>query len=224
MFDAWLLMQPDVDMVSARDAYLAADRARFGGQNQKLLWNAFAKRGFGQGANAGRRLDTGTTSGPPEDVTKPSFESPTATNEATLTLKAVSGGRQVKAKLYVGRYEARVTPIADTIGKTKRSRSAKFVPGRYQFIAQAKGYGMVRFSRKLAAKQRRTIVVKFQKNWASKANKAKASSPQDTAAGPATALIDDTEATNWTGTKSPSVRGAKVTVDLAGGAQSREST
>ena len=217
VFDAWLLMQPDVDMVTARDAYLAADRARFEGANQKLLWKAFAKRGFGKTADVGRRLDTGTTVGPPEDVTKPSFDSPKSKNEARIRFRAKSGAKPVKAKLFVGRYEGRVTPIADTIRKTKRPNSAKFVPGRYQFIAQAKGYGMVRFSRKLAARSGRTIVVKFQKNWASRFNKAKAKSPQDTEAGPASALIDDTEATNWTGSKSPSVKGAKVTVNLAGG-------
>ena len=44
VFDAWLLMpRGAVSMVDARDAMLAADRLRFGGANQDLLWNAFAR-------------------------------------------------------------------------------------------------------------------------------------------------------------------------------------
>ena len=51
MFDAWLLMASGaVSMVDARDAMLAADLIRFGGANQALLWNAFARRGLGSGA------------------------------------------------------------------------------------------------------------------------------------------------------------------------------
>src|SRR5262249_10562277 len=35
MYDAFLLMPPDVSMLGARDAYLAADQMRFGGANQQ---------------------------------------------------------------------------------------------------------------------------------------------------------------------------------------------
>ncbi|WP_162055067.1 T9SS-dependent M36 family metallopeptidase [Pontibacter pamirensis] len=44
--------------VDARDAILAADMQNYGGANQELIWNAFAKRGLGfsasQGSNASR--------------------------------------------------------------------------------------------------------------------------------------------------------------------------
>jgi hypothetical protein len=56
----------------------------------------------------------------------------------------------------------------------------------------------------------------MQKNWASRKNKAKAASAEETAAGPATALIDDTEVTNWTASH-PGAKGARVTIDLGGG-------
>ena len=51
VFDAYLLMADgEVSMLEARDAYLAADRMRFGGANQAEPWTAFARRGFGENA------------------------------------------------------------------------------------------------------------------------------------------------------------------------------
>ena len=51
MFDAFLLQQGATSMLDARDAMLAADRMRFGGANQEVMWDAFAKRGMGKGAS-----------------------------------------------------------------------------------------------------------------------------------------------------------------------------
>ncbi len=51
VFDSFPLMAVSQNsQVDARDALLAADMIRFGGANQDLLWNAFAKRGLGDGA------------------------------------------------------------------------------------------------------------------------------------------------------------------------------
>ena len=66
VFDAFLLQQGDTSMLTARDAYLAADRMRFGGANQTELWDAFAKRGLGRSAS------TDTTE---DDEPKPAFDS-----------------------------------------------------------------------------------------------------------------------------------------------------
>ena len=78
VFDSFLLMAvSQVSMVDARDAMLAADRIRFGGANQDLLWNAFAKRGLGEGA---------ASDGPADVDPVPSFASPFAT-EATVRFK-----------------------------------------------------------------------------------------------------------------------------------------
>ena len=211
VFDAWLLMDQDVQMPQARDAYLAADRARFDGAHQSLLWNAFAKRGLGQGADAGvdALLD---------DISIPSFRSPKSKKEGTLHFIArYKGRKRVKAKIFVGRYEARVTRIADTKRKSKKFPStAKMMPGRYEFIAQAKGYGMVRFKRKVAPKKKKTITINFQKNLASRKQGATIVASEEAAnVGEARFLIDDTEATNWTANR-PGVKGANATVDLAG--------
>ena len=51
VFDAFLLQQGATDMLQARDAMLAADRMRFGGANQDVLWGAFARRGMGVSAS-----------------------------------------------------------------------------------------------------------------------------------------------------------------------------
>ena len=209
MFDAWLLMDSRVEMPDARDAYLAADKARFDGANQKLLWKAFAKRGLGAGARDG--VDR-----PTDDIVKPSFQSPKSKAEGTLKFRSKTGQNRVGARIFVGRYEARVTPIADTYTKSKRLKpTAKLMPGRYQFLAKSKGYGMVRFSAKVPARRTKTVTIKLQKNHASKKLGAKAVASEETPTGLAKHLIDDTEKTNWTANR-PGVKGANVTVDLAG--------
>jgi len=219
VFDAWLLMPPSVTMLEARNAYLAADKARFDGANQKVLWKTFAKRGFGKGATEGRRLDANSNTSPsaPDDSVKPSFRSPKQSNEGKLKFVARSGRKGVKARIYVGRYEARVNPIADTIAKTKkRGNEAQFVPGRYQFVARAPGHGMLRFKTRVRANSTQRLILRLEKNWASRKSGAKAAG-DDTPAGPIRALIDDTERTNWT-VSQPGARGATATIDLAGGA------
>ncbi|HWC32217.1 MAG TPA: M36 family metallopeptidase, partial [Actinomycetota bacterium] len=50
VFDSFLLMPTAPSMLDARDAQLAADVARFNGANQRELWLAFARRGFGEAA------------------------------------------------------------------------------------------------------------------------------------------------------------------------------
>ena len=106
VFDAWLLMATgSVSMLDARDAMLAADQMRFVGANQDLLWNAFAARGMGTSASS-----TGSNDQQPV----PGFDSPHLT-EATVTFVPMDErGGPVVAQLFVGGYEARATPVADT--------------------------------------------------------------------------------------------------------------
>ena len=113
MFDAFLLQQGATSMLDARDAMLAADRMRFHGNDQLVMWDAFAKRGMGKGAST-PDADSG-------DVT-PSFASPVSRN-ARVTLAAPAGS------LYVGRYEARSTPVADTRKATKVDEVSRRFPG-----------------------------------------------------------------------------------------------
>jgi extracellular elastinolytic metalloproteinase len=183
VFDAWLLMPSATTMLDARDAMLAADLTRFGGANQDLLWNAFARRGFGEHASS-----TGS-----DDVDPvPDFTSPYA-NEATVTFKPVGDGTGTVAELFVGHYEARVTPIADTDPATALDATFQIVPGAHDFVTRARGYGITRNALSFRAGQVRDLPVFLRHNLASSANGATASGDgvnHDK-------LIDDTEATNW---------------------------
>ena len=202
VFDAWPLMSGDVSMVDARNALLAADLLRFNGANQKLLWEVFASRGLGENASSNTNED-------PDPI--PSFESPSSP-EARVTFNVKGkGGDNPDAQIFVGDYEARSMPIADTDpATTPPTKTARFVAGTYDFIARADGYGMTRFTARLRSGQVRTIAVKMEPNLASATNGA-------TATGDGVnldKLIDDTEATNWASLNSP-IEGKKVTVQLA---------
>jgi extracellular elastinolytic metalloproteinase len=202
VFDAWLLMAAgNVSMLDARDAMLAADMTRFGGANQDLLWNVFASRGFGENA-----FSNGTNDADPV----PSFISPYAT-EATLVFHPVddSGATISGARLFVGRYEARVTPVADTDPATALGSSPQMVAGTYELLAQAPGYGMRRVSVELKPGMVKDLQVNMPRNLASSANGATASGDGVNIS----QLIDDTEATNWASLDSP-VAGKRVTVRL----------
>jgi extracellular elastinolytic metalloproteinase len=218
MYDAFLLMPSGVSMLDSRDAYLAADMARFGGANQKELWRVFASRGMGEFANSNTNAD-----GDPV----PNFESKAEANEATIKFVAQAkdeGNAAIpNAKIYVGHYEARSTQIADTDPATTvdpnnvrtkiNSDTAKFVPGTYDFVVQAPGYGMQRFSLTFAANEAKTVTFSLPTNRASVTKGAIASGD---GAG-LNNLIDDTESTVWASLNSAPVAGKKVTVDLAGG-------
>jgi len=214
VFDAYLMMPPQVTMLGARNAYLAADQMRFGGANQGLLWKEFALRGFGVNAKT-------TDTNDPQPT--PNFESKTATNEATITFKPVTfGGDPIpNARIYVGRYEGRVTPIADTNPGTQLGATARFLPGTYQFVVAAPGYGLSHHIRTFDAGITKTKVFGVGKNWASIHNGATVV-PTATDGANFDALLDDTEATNWNSKAGkggpPTVEGRQFTVDLGGGA------
>ena len=223
MFDAFLLQPGATSMLDARDAMLAADVARFGGANQNEIWRGFAQRGMGQFAY---------TNGTGDTAPIPNFESATETNEATITFSAKaqdeSDAAITSAKIFVGHYEARSRYVADTdpattvVAATPTTRNngnvAKFVPGTYDFIVQAPGYGAHRFTRTFAANETANVVFSLPTNRASASKGATvvttATVAADIAAAPG--LIDDTEATGARlGTVAP-VAGKSLTVDLAG--------
>jgi hypothetical protein len=165
MFDAFLMQQSDTSMVTARDAYLGADMLRFNGANQRVLWDAFAKRGLGIEAK---------TDGNTDDQPRPSFESPYPPNEGTMNIRALAlsnkGAKQVPGTLYVGEYEARVTPVADTDPDTKLPARVRMVPGTYRFVFQAEGYGLNRFVQTIRAGRTYDRDVHLSTNMASKHN------------------------------------------------------
>lgn len=221
VYDAWLLMPPGVSMLDARDAYLAADVMRAAGttgppgwsSNQKELWKVFALRGMGFNA-----MSAGSDDGDPT----PNFESaPTPVDlesEKTVTFRVFAADESntliTTAKIFVGHYEARSTPIADTNpGTTTPTDTAKFVTGTYDFLVQAPGYGHLRFPRFFTAGGTLTLDIYMSTNRASTTKGAVASG---TGSGLIN-LIDDTEGTNWTGIAPVNLQ--QVTVDLQGGVQ-----
>jgi extracellular elastinolytic metalloproteinase len=234
-------MPTNPSMVDARNAILAADTIRFGGADQAELWLAFAKRGLGR--NATSTNGTGRASGVESD-TNPllDFEVPNQGN-ATLTFEATerdAAQTPVKARVYVGHYEARVSPIADTDPATNAragspsnnlDATARFAPGTYELVATAPGYGAVRFRRTVRVGVSQTIRLRMAANVASKSQGATAFGNADplmndtrevvSAAQLRERLIDDTEGTWWQAAATQcgagwNVDGRQVTVDLAG--------
>ena len=203
VFDAWLLMATgNVSMIDARDAMLAADMIRFGGANQDLLWNVFASRGLGQFATSNGTNDTDPL---------PSFESP-YTDEATVIFMPQDGEGNLipNARLFVGHYEARVVPVADTDPATTLSNEVRMVPGAYDLLVQAPGFGHKRETLTLMSNQVKEFTAgPLFPNLASSTRGATASGDGINLA----ALIDDSEATNWASLNSP-VAGKQVTVRL----------
>ena len=203
MYDSFLLMPPTgrPSMVDARDAMLAADQLRFGGANRATLWNAFASRGLGEDA-----FSNGTTDTDPI----PSFASPFATEGlVSLRPKDAKGNPVSGAQLFVGRYEARVTPVADTDPATSLPGVVRMVPGTYDFVVRADGFGAERFRATVRAGHVTTPRLVLDENLASGTNGA-------TIAGDGvnlTNLIDDHEGTNWA-SLGTAVQGRSVTVHL----------
>lgn len=208
IFDAWLLQPGATDMLQARNAMLAADRMRFGGANQDVISSAFARRGMG--------ADALTPSPDSEDVT-PSFRSAYGNNSA-VTFSSTSPG-----KVYVGNYEARVTPVAETNGAG--SPTATFTPGVYRMTFVSPTRGFRRFiltvaDNGLAFGQR---IDDNAVNVASALNGASVLTGATTAGSlNAVSLIDGTESTNWGAQSATNIDDGvnpSVAVGLAGGLQ-----
>lgn len=211
VFDAFLLMQSNVSMLDARDAYLAADQLRFKGENQRELWSVFAKRGMGVNASTIDNNDLNP---------KPNFESPLVTNEPLIIFRPVNaetGAPLLNAKIYIGQYEARATPIADTFSDTPLSDRARLIPGSYEILVQAPGHGMRRFRATAQSAVNQTLTLSMPTNWAS-ASKGAQITGNGTGGAAGTdrnldKLIDDTESTNWVrDARTPNVAGSDVTV------------
>ncbi len=217
MFDSYLLQESATSMLDARDAYLAADKMRFGGRDLAAIWRGFAGDGMGKDA---------ATLGTEDDEPTPGYKSPFA-NEGTLKITGLGLDGQTPVKvpgtLYVGDYEARVTPIADTKPKTALPNTVQMVPGRYDFVFQANGYGLNRFSVDIKAGKVSTREVHLSTNMASSFSGATIAGFFPATSMNTTKLIDDTEASNWAGIgpkgTSVDVTNPFVNVNLAGGKQ-----
>lgn len=206
IFDSFLLQQGATSMLDARDAMIAADQMRFAGANRDLLWRAFARRGMGDGASV--------TSGDDHEPV-PSFAAPGAGN-STVTF-ATTG----ESRLYVGDFEARVSPVADTVGSTPLGASAEFTAGDYDLLAVSPDHGFTRFTLSVPAGGGDIAVrVADDLNVASAAAGATVIGATEGSLNPEH-LIDGTEATNWGGVTADNVdvSNPSVAVDLAGATQ-----
>ncbi|MFC0104960.1 M36 family metallopeptidase [Kibdelosporangium aridum] len=196
-FDALLLNASGaVSYVDMRDATLAANQIRFGGADLPILWSAFAQHGLGR--------DAASNGGNDADPT-PSFASPHGRN-GTVKLAA-----HKPARLYVGDYEARTVPVADTDPATPLPDTVEITPGTYNFTVVAEGFGSTKIRRTIRAGERELLVPLLLPNVASRSNGATATGDGVNA----DKLIDDTEASNWASVGSP-VAGKSVRIDLAG--------
>jgi extracellular elastinolytic metalloproteinase len=205
VFDSFLLQADGAtSMLGMRDAMLAADLLRFGGSNQTVMWRAFAQRGMGDDASA--------TSGDDVDPT-PGFSSPREQNVA-VSFDAPAGG-----KIYVGRFEARVTPIADTVGDTALTNVARMVPGTYEVLYVSPTHGFRRIPLTLGrTTTTKTVTINLDRNIAASVLGASVISATDGSMN-ADDLIDGTENTNWGAVTADPVDTSHpaVAVDLVGG-------
>jgi hypothetical protein len=168
------------------------------------MWDAFASRGMGQGAST-----PDADSGEPT----PSFVSPRSTS-ATVKFRTPDSG-----DIFVGHYQARATPVADTRRKTKLDHVVKLAPGRYPMLFASPTRGFDRFVVKVAPGQRKTVRVRPPRNLAAKSAGAKVIGASAGSLN-TQSLIDGSEATAWGNVvpEAGNVDQAKpfVAVDLAG--------
>lgn len=204
MFDAFLLQQGATSMLDARDAYLAADRMRFGGRNQKALWDAFARRGMGRNAS--------TPSADSENVLG-GWVSPRSPN-TRVTFRTSAPGR-----IYIGDFEARTTPVADTLAGTPKRNAASFTPGTYEALFVSPRNGAKRFRFTVTGQRSRTVTVASTTNLAGRNAGARVLS-STAGSRNASYLIDGTESTGWAGVTTGvpvDTSRPRIVVDLAGG-------
>jgi hypothetical protein len=213
MFDSFLLQQGATSMLDARDAMIAADRMRYKGRDVKEMWGAFARRGMGATASVKNGDDS-------EPV--PSFATPKGQGKnIAVTFKGKGAGN-----VYIGRYEARATPVADLKSSTPLGKTIQMTPGTYEALYVSPTRGFTRFDFKVKpvkkgkkGKKTRNLKVKIKTapNYAAAAAGASVIGATAGSRNPSF-LIDGTEATNWGGVTADNVDATtpSVTVDLAG--------
>ena len=113
-------------------------------------------------------------------------------------------------RLYVGDYEARAVPVADTDPATPLSDTFSILPGtKFDFTVTGAGWGSQKFSTQFGAGKQDLRLV-LPENLASSARGAVASGDGVNTG----SLIDETEGTDWASLDG--VAGKQVTIDLAG--------
>ena len=161
------------------------------------MWAAFTRRGMGAGAST-----PDADSGEPT----PSFASPLGTNTD------VTFGTSGAAEIFVGDYEARVTPVADTIAGSALGATASFTPGTYRMLAVSPDHGSQRFTMTVSTGggTQTIAVADAEPNLASAAAGATVIDSTPGSLNPEY-LIDGTEDTNWGGVTETNVDASRRT-------------
>jgi len=189
--DGMPLTAPDPSFLDARDGILAADVDRNHGDNTDLIWTVFAKRGAGASAISKTGDDIDPT---------PAFDNASAGRNGLLSLKIVNastGAPVAGAKVIIGRFEARVTPVART--SSTGGAAAKMVAGSYPVTIQAPGFGLQTFeSVPVTAGATTSRTLRVAPNLASLSSGATVVSASSENPGlPASFAFDDTAASVW---------------------------
>lgn len=161
--DAMPISAPDPSMDDMRTAIIAADQDRYGGEHYDLLWKAFSQRGLGASAKSQSGDDTDPS---------PSYDHPVSGENGMLAGKIInaSTNKPVKdAKIIIGQYEARTSPVA--LSSDKGGFSLPMVSGTYDITIQARGFGSTTFKDvKITAGEIESLNVNLSPNLASAAN------------------------------------------------------
>ncbi len=146
VFDSYLLMPADgeVSMLEARDALLAADTMRGSDPgyetSQVEIWDAYAKRGFGDGASSDNPADVGSFGDTDDPDPIPSFSLAASWRRDHVDVQTdVGWSADPGRELFIGDYEANVTPVADTDPATDVDATVELLPGTYSFVSRADG-------------------------------------------------------------------------------------
>ena len=130
--DAMPLSAPDPSFLDMRDAILAADTDRYHGANTDAIWTVFAHRGAGASASSATGDDTNPTAG-----VRPRGGRPQRDCWSARVVNGSTGEPVTGAKVIVGEFEARVTPLVRT--STTGGFGAKMVAGSYDLLDHGTG-------------------------------------------------------------------------------------
>ena len=208
--DAMPISGPLPTMLNMRDAILAADVARTKGANQELLWKVFAGRGMGRSAFAKDATDINPIPG--FDHKDPALNG--RINGSVVD--ATSGAAISGARVFLGLFEARTTPIART--GADGFFSVPVQAGTYPVTIQARGHGARTFKVTAAAGGTTEREFRMPFNFASQfAGATIKDSSNPSGLGAPELAIDDTASSTWrTDSDADGPAGESFVVDLAG--------
>ncbi|MEJ7743081.1 MAG: M36 family metallopeptidase [Nocardioidaceae bacterium] len=121
MFDSYLMQESATSMLDARDAYLAADKMRFGGRNLAAIWRGFAGDGMGEDA---------MTMGTEDDEPTSDYTSPFA-NEGTLKITGLGLDGQHSRSRFPARCTSATTRRGSPRSPTRSRRRRCLTPCRW---------------------------------------------------------------------------------------------